>query len=81
MNNLSKKRSRQKKFTNVSIPKSLFKEVEERIKGTEFTSVSSYVTYALIKILAEEKEEVETPFSKEDTERVKARLRALGYIE
>jgi uncharacterized protein YaiI (UPF0178 family) len=29
----------------------------------------------------EEKEEDEEPFSKEDEERIKARLRALGYID
>jgi Arc/MetJ-type ribon-helix-helix transcriptional regulator len=70
----------QKKFTTVSIPTPLFKKVEERIKGTGFTSVSSYVTYVLREIIAEEKDEVE-PFTKEDEERVKERLRALGYLD
>ncbi len=74
----SKKRSKQEKFTTVSIPKPLFEKVQERIKGTGFTSVSSYVTYVLREIVAEE-EEAEEPFSKEDEERVKARLKALGY--
>ncbi len=37
----------EKKFTTVSIPAPLFKKIEERIKGTGFTSVSSYVTYVL----------------------------------
>ena len=69
-----------KKFTTVSIPKPLFKKVQDRIKGTGFTSVSSYVTYVLREIVAEE-EEGEQPFSREDEERVKARLRALGYID
>ena len=69
-----------KKFTTVSIPKPLFKKVQDRIKGTGFTSVSSYVTYVLREIVAEE-EEAEQPFSREDEERVKARLRALGYID
>jgi len=31
--------------------------------------------------VAEEEEETEEPFTKEDEERVKARLRALGYID
>lgn len=69
---------KQKKFTTVSIPTPLFKKVEERIKETGFTSVSSYVTYVLREIVAEEEEE---PFTKEDEKRVKARLRALGYID
>jgi Arc/MetJ-type ribon-helix-helix transcriptional regulator len=68
-----------KKFTTVSIPAPLFKKIEERIKGTGFTSVSSYVTYVLREVVSEE-EEAE-PFSKEDEERVKKRLRALGYID
>jgi len=69
-----------KKFTTISIPMPLFEKIKERIKGTGFTSVSSYVTYVLRELLAE-KEEEEEPFTKEDEERIKARLRALGYID
>lgn len=68
-----------KKFTTVSIPTPLFKKIKERIKDTGFTSVSSYVTYVLREIVAEEEEEGES-FSKEDEERIKQRLRALGYL-
>lgn len=74
------KKSEPKKFTTVSIPVPLFKKVEDRIKGTGFTSVSSYVTYVLREIVSEEEDEPE-PFTKEDEERVKERLRALGYID
>ncbi len=74
-------KERQKTFTTVSIPTPLFKKVEERIKDTGFTSVSSYVTYVLREIVAEEEKESAEPFTKEDEERVKARLRALGYID
>ncbi|WXG39674.1 MAG: CopG family transcriptional regulator [Candidatus Freyarchaeum deiterrae] len=69
-----------KKFTTVSIPTPLFKKVQERIKDTGFTSVSSYVTYVLREVVAEEDQEEGEPFSKEDEERVKQRLRALGYL-
>ena len=75
------KEETRKKFTTVSIPPPLFKKVEERIKGTGFTSVSSYVAYVLREIIAEEETEEEEPFSEEDKERVKERLRALGYID
>jgi len=74
-----KKEQERKKFTTVSIPTPLFKKVEERIKDTGFTSVSSYVAYVLREIIAEEEDE--EPFSEEDKERVKERLRALGYID
>lgn len=76
----SEKPPKRKKFTTISIPTPLFNKIKERIKGTGFTSVSSYVTYVLREIVAE-KEEEEEPFSKEDEERIKARLRALGYID
>jgi Arc/MetJ-type ribon-helix-helix transcriptional regulator len=68
-----------KKFTTVSIPTPLFKKIEARIKGTGFTSVSSYVTYVLREVVSEEEES--EPFTKEDEKRVKERLKALGYLE
>jgi len=70
----------EKKFTTVSIPAPLFKKVAERIKGTGFTSVSSYVTYVLREVVSEDEGEAE-PFTKEDEKRVKERLRALGYLD
>ncbi|MCJ7514895.1 MAG: CopG family transcriptional regulator [Dehalococcoidia bacterium] len=69
-----------KKFTTVSIPVPLFKKIEERIKGTGFTSVSSYVIYVLREVVAEEEEDEAEPFTKEDEKRVRERLRALGYM-
>ncbi len=71
-----------KKFTSVSIPVPLFEKIKKRIEGTGFTSVSDYVTFVLREILtSEEEKEGEEPFTKEDEEKVKKRLRALGYID
>ncbi|MHA1793236.1 MAG: CopG family transcriptional regulator [Promethearchaeota archaeon] len=39
-----------KKYTTVSIPKSLAETIEIRIKGTKFKSKSAYVTYILMEI-------------------------------
>lgn len=75
---MSKLSKNNKKFTTVSIPTPLFEKIKERIKNTSFTSVSSYVTYVLREIIAEEEEG--EPFSKEDEEKIKQRLRALGYL-
>ena len=77
---MTEEEGERKKFTTVSIPTPLFTKIAERIKGTGFTSVSSYVAYVLREIIAGEEEE-EEPFSEEDKERVKERLRALGYID
>lgn len=59
--------SREKNFTKTLIPMSLFKKINEWIKDTGFTSVSSYVTYVLREILTEKKES----FTKEDEEKIK----------
>ncbi|MFQ6136363.1 MAG: CopG family transcriptional regulator [Candidatus Hydrothermarchaeales archaeon] len=69
-----------RKFTTVSIPIPLYDKIKERIKDTGFTSVSDYVTFVLREVVSETKEEEREPFTKEDEEKVKGRLRALGYL-
>ena len=70
----------EKEFTAVSIPTSLYKEIEEKIKDLEITSVSSYITNVLREKLSQKEESAEA-LSKEDEEKVKERLKALGYID
>jgi Arc/MetJ-type ribon-helix-helix transcriptional regulator len=70
-----------KKFTTISIPTPLAEKIKKRIKGTGFTSLSSYVTYVLREVISGMEHEDEEVFSKEDEKRVKDRLRALGYID
>jgi len=70
----------EKEFKNVSIPTSLYKKIEEKIKGSEITTVSSYITKVLRESLSKEEAKQEG-FSKEDEEKVKERLKALGYID
>jgi len=69
-----------KEFTAVSIPTSLYRKIEEKIKGSDVPSVTSYVAKVLRDSLAKE-EPAEAVFSKEDEEKVKERLKALGYID
>ncbi len=70
-------------YTTVSIPKPLAEKIKERMKGTGFSSVSSYVTYVLRQVLSsiEEDEQSKQAFTKEEEEKVKQRLRDLGYID
>jgi Arc/MetJ-type ribon-helix-helix transcriptional regulator len=71
-----------RKYTTVSIPKTLFSKIKARIEDTGFSSVSDYVTYVLREIFAEEAQQsTEKAFSSEDEKRVKDRLRALGYLD
>ncbi|MHA1293571.1 MAG: CopG family transcriptional regulator [Promethearchaeota archaeon] len=70
-------------YTTVSIPKPLAEKIKKRMKGTGFSSVSSYVTYVLRQVLSsiEEEERSKQAFTKEEEEKVKQRLRDLGYID
>jgi Arc/MetJ-type ribon-helix-helix transcriptional regulator len=71
-----------KKYTTISIPSTLAEKIKKRIEGTGFHSLSSYVTYVLREVISGiEEEEEEEAFSKEDEEKVKERLRALGYLD
>jgi len=69
-----------KEFTTISIPTSLYKKIEEAIRGTDVTSVSSYIAKVVREALSKQEAEPEV-FSKEDEEKVKERLKALGYID
>ena len=70
-------------YTTVSIPKPLINKVKERMRGTGFSSVSSYVTYVLRQVLSsiEQDEKTKQAFTKDEEEKVKERLRDLGYID
>ena len=70
-------------YTTVSIPKPLVDKIKERMKGTGFPSVSSYVIYVLRQVISsiEEEEKEKQVLTKKEEESVKQRLRDLGYID
>ena len=51
-----------------------------RIQGTTFQSVSDYVANALREKLAAEEKQDATRYTKEEEEKIKERLKALGYL-
>lgn len=63
----------------VEIPLTLYKAIEERIKGRDFLSVSDFVTHAARKVLSELTEH-QQPLSEEEKESIKEKLKALGYL-
>ncbi len=71
----------EKKYTTVSIPTPLAEKIKKRIEGTGFHSLSSYVIYVLREVISGIEDGSEEAFSKEDEEKVKDRLRALGYLD
>ena len=66
------------KYKTLSIPAPLHEKVTELIQGTGFHSVSAFVTFVLGQIVSEEKKQ--EPFDREMEERIKERLRSLGYL-
>lgn len=60
----------------ILVPAPLVRKIENRIKGTNFESVSSYLEYLLTEILADEAGE-ET----EDLRTAKDDLKEMGYID
>lgn len=71
----------EKKYTTLSIPTPLAEKIKKRIEGTGFNSLSAYVTYVLREVISNMDEDGEEAFTKEDEEKVKERLRALGYLD
>ncbi|MBW3002138.1 CopG family transcriptional regulator [Candidatus Woesearchaeota archaeon] len=70
----------------VEIPKNVAEKLQKRVDSTdEFDSVQAYVEYILKQVverLEEENSDDEQPaFSEEDEEKVKERLRSLGYLD
>ena len=63
------------KYTSVSIPKPLADKINKLIKDGGFKSLSDYVTYILREIVAGK-----TDYKRGDLEKVKERLKALGYL-
>lgn len=71
----------------IEIPKEVAEKLQKRVDSTdEFDSVETYVEYILKQVIDrlenESNEEDEKPaFSEEDEEKVKERLRSLGYLD
>ncbi|MCL4435482.1 MAG: ribbon-helix-helix domain-containing protein [Thaumarchaeota archaeon] len=75
------KREKKAKYTTVSIPVALHNRIKGLIEGKGFKSVSDYVTFVLREIVsAHESEQIAAPFDAADLERIKRRLKALGYL-
>ena len=68
-----------KENVSIEIPVDLYKKIEQKIENTEKT-VSGYILETLEKSLTPASNESET-LSEEDEEKVKERLKALGYMD
>ena len=69
-----------KEFTPVEIPTDLYEQIEEKIKNTEGLSVADFILTLLKEKLSKDQKETDS-LSSEDEEKVKERLKALGYMD
>ncbi len=72
----TKKKGKQNAYTTVSLPKPLLDKIQKLIDKSSFTSMSSFVAFVLRELIAEQGNN--SIIASE--ERVKERLRALGYL-
>ncbi|MFC2165095.1 CopG family transcriptional regulator [Acidobacteriota bacterium] len=70
----------EKELTDISIPTSLYKQIEEKIKGSDVASVQDFVIKVLKDNLPKSEGSAEG-LSKEEEDKVKERLKALGYMD
>jgi Arc/MetJ-type ribon-helix-helix transcriptional regulator len=66
----------EKDKTIISIPAKLSETIKEKIKDTDFRNVSEYVTF-ILRLLLYEKAEISM---EKNTEKIKNRLKKLGYF-
>jgi hypothetical protein len=65
---------------SIGIPESLFERVARNIAGTVFQTVEEYVMQAVREKLSQDENAREPGYTKEEEEKVKEHLRALGYL-
>jgi len=67
--------------TIILIPTSLYNRIKTLIKDTSFSDPQDYIIFVLREVVSmHEQSKSEDPFTQEDIERVKERLRSLGYL-
>ncbi len=64
-------------YGTISLPMPLIEKIKEKIKGTGFNSVSSYVAFVLRQLLSSPDSEI---LNKGTESEIKNRLKKLGYI-
>lgn len=74
----------EKDTIKVSIKKPLAKKLHRRLKETEFKTLTEYVNFILEEVIAsleEQESEEDSGYTPEEEEKVKQRLKDLGYID
>ncbi|KPK75688.1 MAG: CopG family transcriptional regulator [Phycisphaerae bacterium SM23_30] len=64
----------------IKIPRPLYKKISQVIEGSGYNSVTDFTVYVLRDLVASHDLAGKPEKEQEDLERVKQRLRALGYL-
>ncbi|HUS80172.1 MAG TPA: CopG family transcriptional regulator [Armatimonadota bacterium] len=74
------KRSRGGEKVTIKIPRPLYERIGQLIDGAGYNSVTEFVVHVLRDIVTTHTLSEEQVYTEADLERVKARLRSLGYL-
>lgn len=64
----------------IKIPRPLYNKLKKIIEDTGFSSVNEFIVYVLRDLVSISKENKETELTKEEIQKIKERLRNLGYL-
>lgn len=65
----------------IVLPAKLYNRLEERARVSGFDSTSEYITFVLEEVTREEEKAEYVTISKAEEEKIKKRLRELGYLD
>ena len=74
------KRSRGGEKVTLKIPRPLYERIGQIIDGAGYNSVTEFVVHVMRDIVTTHSLAEEETYTDQDLERVKARLRSLGYL-
>jgi Arc/MetJ-type ribon-helix-helix transcriptional regulator len=65
----------------IRIPKELYREIEELVRNTGFSSAREFMIYVLRDVVSSGKLKDDPSLSHEEIDEIKKRLEALGYLK
>ena len=71
---------RGKSKVTIKIPRPLYDNLTEVIKGTGFNSVTEFIVYVLRDLLSSRSVTPEPSLSKKEIEMIRQRLKSMGYL-
>ena len=64
----------------IKIPKTLYNNIQNIIKGTGFSSVTDFIVYVLRDVISMKSEGSSVSLNKDEVESIRKRLKSLGYL-